>query len=485
MGRNCLIFGRSNPPSVVPRHAILTFLLLGSVFGAVFLIGTPPYQGPDEPNHLYRAYAISTGQWEPKVDTQRRGSEVPASLVAMFAAFEGVRWRSTVQTEWRRVRHFKAVPLAPERTVFRDYPNTAVYPAPVYLPAAAGLWLARSLGCSTLATLYLARGVGLLVWLLLGGLCLWLLPLARWLFVALLLLPMSVFTHAVVSADTLTDSIAFVSIAYLLRLAYGHGALVGWWQLGVLLPLAVCLASAKLVYTPLLLLGLLVPGDRFVLPGGKLATALLLVVVTVGSIGFWSSRSDLVYLPRSDYAEGVGQELHLPQGADARAHRAMVINSPYRLVRATGNSVIDAADMYLPAYIGNFGWLDLPHREPVVAAAYLWLISIALLGGTGRVRLRWWHRFILAVAALLCYVLVVFSQLLSWEPVGSHTVGTIQGRYLTPFAPLAFLLLHRHASAWKYIPAVVVSGSLLLLSYSAYIVYLRYYVGWTPGSYFG
>ena len=52
----------------------------------------------------------------------------------------------------------------------------------------------------------------------------------------------------------------------------------------------------------------------------------------------------------------------------------MVVKSPYRLFRAIGNSVTDAADMYLQAYIGNFGWLDLPHREPVAAAAYLWLL---------------------------------------------------------------------------------------------------------------
>ena len=50
--------------------------------------------------------------------------------------------------------------------------------------------------------------------------------------------------------------------------------------------------------------------------------------------------------------------------------------------------------------------------------------------------MRWWHRLVLVVAVLLCYALVVLSQLLSWEPVGSHTVDTIQGRYLTPFAPL-------------------------------------------------
>ena len=104
---------------------------------------------------------------------------------------------------------------------------------------------------STLDTLYLARAAGLLFWLLLGSLCLWLLPLARWLFVALLLLPMSVFTHATVSADTVTDSVAFVSVAFLLRLAYGPGVMVRWGQVGALVVLAGCLASAKLVYTPL------------------------------------------------------------------------------------------------------------------------------------------------------------------------------------------------------------------------------------------
>ncbi|WP_420460112.1 DUF2142 domain-containing protein [Neolewinella sp.] len=459
------------------RHAILTFLLLGGVYGAAFLILTPPYQGPDEPNHLYRAYAISTGEWEPDLSTQRRGGAVPTALVELFAAFRLLRWDARRQTTAAEVRRFAKVPLRPQATTFIDYPNTAVYPAVVYLPAAGGLWVAGRLGTSTLHTLYLARAAGLLTWLLAGALTLWLLPIARWLFVALLLLPMSVFTHAVVSADTLTDGVAFVAVTYLLYLALGRTDRLGARELVVLSVLAAGLASTKLVYTPLLLLGVLIPRERFGGWGPKLAAGVLLGGLTAGVMLFWSGRSAEIYLARSAYDAGVEQELHLPRQADVGAQGARIARAPHRLLSAAANSLRDAAGMYLPGYIGTFGWLDLRLPRGLVWGAYLWLLVVALLAGAPGMRLGWWHRGVLLTAAVGCYLLVVLSQLLSWEPVGSGTVGTIQGRYLTPIGPLLFLLFNRPQRPWPGLPWLVSGGSLVLLTSSVYLVYLRYYVG--------
>ena len=454
------------------------------------LMLTPPFQGPDEQNHLYRAYAISTGEWEVSTATARRGGFVPSSLHTMFTSFEALRWHNQQQTRWDSVRQYLSVPLRPERTTFVDYPNTAVYPAPVYLPAAAALWLARGINLPTLPTLWLARAAGLLCWLGAGALTLTLLPLARWLFAALLLLPMTVFIHSVVSADTVTNCLALVSIAFLLKLALGDEQQIGPLQLFVLLLLGVALATAKLVYIPLLLLGVIIPAGRFTLPGGKALCATLITLVVVATVSFWSVRSMEIYLPRAAYEPtALKYDLPLPEGADVVAQRALLAEQPGRLIRAVVTSAVDAADWYLQAYIGLFGWFDTQLPAALVVLAYCWLLAIALSGGGDQasgVALVFSQRAVCVLIGILCFGLVVFSQLLSWMPVGATTISILQGRYFIPFAPLLFLVLYRERSRppSHWLPLLTIGGAVPLLLYSTYSLYLRYYVAWPPDSIF-
>jgi uncharacterized membrane protein len=450
--------------------------VLSGGFGLAFLLLTPPYQGPDEPNHLFRAFAIGSGQWEvDTAGTDRRGGGVPESLLLMFDRFATLRWNSKRQTTPAAVYPFARWPLEPARVRFVDYPNTAVYPAPVYLPAAIGTRVARWSGASVLGTLRLARGSGLLGWLVCGALALHLLPAFRWLFAALLCLPMNVFTHAMVSADTFTDGVAVVAVAYLLRLAYGVGN-VGYRRLGMLLLLTFLLATAKLVYTPLLLLALLIPAHRFRTVGGRRGAGALVVGLCVLTVLFWADRSAAIYLPYADYSPAHREGIDLQPGTDVNEQRALILRAPIRYFRAVKNSAIEAFPMYFRGYVGTFGWLDTPLPWPVVIGAYVSLFFLAWYDRSPRVWFGRYGKLMLLIVILLCYGLVVLSQQLSWEPVGSTRVGTIQGRYLTPFAPLLFLLFTRRGRRPRWVPLLVAIGGLLLLSHSLWVVYGRYYL---------
>ncbi|NJO86810.1 MAG: DUF2142 domain-containing protein [Lewinella sp.] len=132
--------------------------------------------------------------------------------------------------------------------------------------------------------------------------------------------------------------------------------------------------------------------------------------------------------------------------------------------------------MYLPGYIGTLGWLDTQLPTALVALAYLGLLALALVSG---LRLPPAHRLGLLLTFLLCYALVVFSQLLSWESVGSTSVGTLQGRYLTPFCtPALFLAFSGLGRPWLRLQALgicVLLGSGGLLWAAAAVHQERYY----------
>ena len=441
--------------------------------GGYFLYNTPPFMGADERNHLNRAYAISTGEFRPGTEGDRRGSDIPTSLVALRQPFWGLRFQSKT-TSKAIIDRFAEVPLNREETVFVDYPNTSIYPWTVYAPAATALAVITRFDPSVLTTLRCARWAGLLTWVAAGALTLWLLPAWRGLFTVLMLLPMTTWTHATVSADTFTNSIAFLTTAVLLRYAFRVGQRIGLPQLAVLVLLTITLSSAKLVYAPLLLLALLIPADRFKHPGGKWLAGSLVTGLALATLIYWSGASDDIYLPYEAYNPAVRDaDINIPQGANVRVHKDLVMRAPYRLFRAAVNGLREVFTFYARGYIGILGWIDtyLPGW-----AYWLGYILIGFTAVTERgVRLR--QRGVLLLTVVLCYLLVILSQLLSWEEVGAHTVKAIMGRYLVPFAPFLFMLfvgLQWRAAARRYI---VAAGSVALLLIACLTLHARYFGG--------
>ncbi|MEM7572838.1 MAG: DUF2142 domain-containing protein [Bacteroidota bacterium] len=452
----------------------IVFLVLASSFGLFFVFSNPPFQGPDEVNHFYRAYAISTGQWEPDTSLDRRGGTVPLSVVQMVDTFAYLRWYANQRTSTERVFPFSDRPLQLEQVVFKDYPNTALYPATVYLPQAAVIALSRRFDFSVLTTFRLTRLVGLLLWLAVALLALHWLPAFRWLFVLLLLLPMSVYTHATVSADTTANVVALLTIAYLLRLIF-EPRKIGYPQLLTTITLGVLLASTKIFYLPILALAFLIPRKRFEVKGGKWGATIIVAGFSLMMLAFWSGRLDGIYLPYSEYAIDYRDGLDLPSGTNAREQRSLISHSPLRLLKGTWNSISDAGEMYFKSFIGTLGNLDTHLPWVVIIFAYLNLIFVGRLDRSIRLAPDLKQKSLFGGVFLLCYVLVVFSQLLSWEPVGSTTVGTIQGRYLMPFAPLLFLLLIRQGKPKSWLGAYVAATAALFLFISASVMYQRYY----------
>ena len=455
------------------RFFVALFLFATLTFGAYFLYTTPPYMGADERNHVNRAWAISTGEFYPSTEGNRRGGQSPVALLGMKDDFWGLRFNYIGRTDWATVNKYASLPLEAEQTQFFDYPNTAVYPWPVYAPAAVGLAAARAMDVSLLSTLRMARWAGLLTWLCAGGLALWWLPAWRGLFTALLLLPMTVWTHAMVSADTMTNSVAFLALAYILRLAYAPKLTVTPGRLALLLGLAVTLATTKLVYTPLLLLALLIPADRFRTYGGKWLAAAAVAVGALLTLVYWTHQSSQIYLPFADYAPEVrAADIGLTAEANVPQHRDMILKAPHRLFRAAGNGLVEAFEFYTRGYIGILGWIDTYLPAPVYSWAYVFLFGVAL---TER-KTRWLTKLVLLLTVVACYLLVALSQLLSWEAVGAHVVNALMGRYFIPFAPLVFLLFA--GVDWRPWGRKWVVGlcSVALLLIAGWSLYSRYYI---------
>src|SRR5262245_60223348 len=169
----------------------------------VFL--SPPFQAPDEPNHFFRAQALSEGYVLAERQANNVGApmraEIPHWALTLMGNIPG--HPDTKQTVDALTARRDAT--ANDRSIiFVDFRNSALYSPVVYVPQAVGLGVGRLLRLPLLDAYYLGRLLNLIASV---ALCYWTavhVPYGQLTFVMLALSPMFLFEQASFSADALT-----------------------------------------------------------------------------------------------------------------------------------------------------------------------------------------------------------------------------------------------------------------------------------------
>jgi uncharacterized membrane protein len=452
------------------------FVLLSSLFGLAFLVITPPFQVPDEINHFYRAYQISEGHWIAEQKDQRVGGVIPKSLENITRPFIYIRWNSNEKTTGKIILEMFAVPLFPEEKCFMDFPNTGIYSPVTYLPQAFSIFISRKLGLPPLYIFYLARLFALAFWILSIFLAIKLIPFYKWVFTLLALLPMSIFINMSLSADVVTNSLTFVFIAFIFHLIYVRQKVTKKTYCLTLL-LSALIASAKLVYTPVVLLFLLIPRDKFI--SRKvfyIQTGALLLTVFCSGLVLAKSMNTL-YIPYENYNPHFRDNATLMQCANMYKQMDYIMHHGIYLWHVFARSMVQTFDMYFKGYIGTFGWLDTQLPLWLTYISYTVLLITVLADHNTNIRISLRYKSILFISAILCLALILLSLHLTWDCIGGDVIATIQGRYLIPVFPLLFIIFYNTSINYvRLVAPLILTFALFILSFSTYILYQRYYV---------
>ena len=413
------------------------FLLFSLTFGAVLLERTPPLEVPDEYNHFYRAYQVSEGVALPLKATGdvpnyetteygRTGGMLPANLREIEDPPDAP-FPATARSVSQRLQRMSKTTIDPQKRAFLSFSNTALYSPLAYLPQAAGIFLARTFSRSLLVLFYAARMANLLVSVAVTWLAIRTLPAFKHLLVALALTPMAIFMMPTVSADALTNSVAFLFVAYLLRLACHGDARLTWREFLPLFFLAALLSWVKPGYATLALLYLGVPPQRL---NGRLAYWLRfaqLLAVTALCGGAWACLVGPTYTPPSD-------------SWYAPAKLQYIAGHPLFLGEYTLSIFWPSMIAYLVRqFVGCFAFFDTPLPLWFVGLHCLSLSAVAILLRLPPAQ-QFGLRLRLASGAvfLIGYWLLLLLVYISSTPAGSLQLF-VQGRYLIPFGPAFFL----------------------------------------------
>ncbi|HSF02957.1 MAG TPA: DUF2142 domain-containing protein, partial [Solirubrobacterales bacterium] len=247
--------GRVSLDERLPPHRV--YLVIGGLGALLLSILTPPFEVPDEPQHLYRIFQLSELELWGSVRDGTTGTRLPSSLPELVEHFLGTRANHAARPlrahPWRDTWAQLTRPLDPERREFVPFVGSITYPPFAYAPQVLAVALMRTLGAPPLLLLYAARLANALVAVALLAWALRAMPVGREAALVVALFPMSQFLVASASQDAITLASALVLTAIGLSL---HRR--SWWSGGDLIAATVAgtaLCAAKPFYLPLLLVG--------------------------------------------------------------------------------------------------------------------------------------------------------------------------------------------------------------------------------------
>lgn len=451
-------YRRPSHPGSVDAIQILRrwFVTIAAISCLVIAIVTPPFQAADEYLHFYRAYQVSTGQLIPdrqtgdcsgySIDFVQElclGGALPRSLLVTVrqASAEDLRFDATRKQDFASWRHLWSLPLNPDDRHFLKFNTTGLHAPIGYVPQAIGIAIGRSLdhlpgipALPPIALMYCGRLANGLVWLGLIDLAIRLAPEFTLAWFAIGLLPMAIFQASSLSADVLTNGMACVMVALVVRYrSQSWESSIYPWLLSILTAL---FAVSKLAYVPLALLLGLIPARSF-LPLCLRSHCGAWRGLWLGATGFLAVASVFAW---SQIVDQIYVSLH--PGLDPDAQIAGIVADPLGFLTLAIATLTENSLRYLQQFIGVFGWIDTPLPRLHVAIYTIALVFALLSGQTseglrGRLLGSWRKRDrCIAIVAMLSSIGLLCVLAYLWNIVGADRIGGIQGRYFIPLAPL-------------------------------------------------
>jgi uncharacterized membrane protein len=449
------------------------FLVLGALFGLCFLVLTPPFQVPDEPVHFLRAYQVSQGQLVARQDSGGTPmGYLPVALNELTVPFKPLPLHPESKVSLGEIAQANAIKLDGSERTFVAVPFTAPYNPVCYLPQAIGILVGRVFHCTALEALYLARLGALIAWLVAVFWAVKTTPVGKWAFVAVSLLPMTVFEAPSVAADSFTYAMVALTAAYAAKYSMSHMSLSRRQVLGIV-ALSVVVSCVKTPYSLVFLILILAPlasreGRRhYLLVCGA---GLLLCSVLIGS-WYWVAQRTSVGAPRSGTFTSTTAQLN----NIARNPRAFPV--AFRNTYFGKRSFVQRLDREC---IGVLGWLDTPLPPWAVLLGNITLILSFLLIENRLASLPALYK-----AGYLCLFVMIFLGInlllyLSWNAIGADIISGLQGRYflamLIALIPIAAMRRRMVLPATGYEGLYFGVAELLVLSAAAFALLHRYFL---------
>jgi uncharacterized membrane protein len=448
-------------------------LFAAIIFGIIYNLVTPPLQVPDEYDHFRRVFHISEGHFLPEKKINRLGGEIPASIKKFVVPYRFAATNLKYSLDKQTFFDSFNDKYSNAEKEFDDFPNTSYYTPVSYLPQSIAVSIIKQFNCSVATLYYFGRLFIFLFWVWCMYHLIKIVPICKWLFAFLFLLPMNIYMSNSYSADTVTNILSFTFIIFVLKYAFDEQKINGK-RIIFLITIGVLLALSKIVYVGLILSFFIIPLSKFNNKKQFAFYSILLFVCSFGAAMFWSNVVTHYFTPYSEYDPNFRDFCCLSHCADYEGQKKYILSHHTYFLKVIYHSLFKHPYTYLAGYVGSFGNNDIPLPRKVLLFSYIVILGIAVTEKNSK-QLSVLQKFILISASCFSFVLLLLSQHLTWDCVGEGIVDVVQGRYLIPLFPLVFLLFTNSFKKIKVNLCLLIIVAVCVTNFSAFkIIYKRY-----------
>lgn len=399
------------------------FLIICLLWGIIFLFINPPFQTPDEPEHLFKMWGYTQGSLRYQIKEGISGQTLPKSFVDMYNFYDYFR-RIDTKIPFEGTLQASKLNLDKTNQQFLNF-NPSSYTPLSYFPSCILLWVLKLLNIKPLFMLYIMRFCSLVVYLALCYAAIRITPGYKWTFFLFSVLPINIYQAASVSVDGLTFGLIILFLAYTLKLAFDDRVkIINTKQIAIWGLLFIYICILKYAYFPLIVTYFILPKSKFecIKEYFKYPSiiALCSIFIIVLFLSFVMSSPIMNEHTKafliSDKTDLIKQIILSPVG-----YLKKVIQSTYILRGFCYRNIISSVSVFfkmIPMFAVNIAYFSL-----IVSMFYK-----TAKEKTFSINLK--QKFLILSAIITSYLIIVTSVYLIYKSK-TYIVG-IQGRYLTP-----------------------------------------------------
>lgn len=434
------------------KHKAWLFALLLFTTYFIFSVLIPPFQSPDEYDHVKRSYLLASGQvMLQNSEGHSSGGPIDTGLLSYIHAYQGFIGKPDIKLSSNEIAEADSIQWTGEEE-FGSAPGTGYYFPLVYVPQAIGLKTGQLLSLSVDQSYKLAR----LSTLLISSIVLFFafrLYTPSVFALALLLIPMSIFQMASTSLDVLSTALAVLILSLFMRIASTEGR-ADSSLIYALSGALFLLVSSKINLLPLIGL-LLLAGWKA--RDKKIAGAALVVFFAVALWFVFALRNTV--------------DMRVSVGATTASIIVFYLKHPFAFFDVLCATLPAYGVSYINSFFGALGWLDAPLQAEAYKRLYVltgcaFLVSVSFKCWSQ----EWPERGFLVVCAIVSSLLVFFALLITWSVHPAKIIEGVQGRYfLIPMLMLAYAFDRGSALKSSFISAagaIVLAITFMVSTYS-------------------
>ena len=401
------------------------FLITVPIIAVLFMFCMPSMKNHDELYHWYRICDISNGNLIAGFPNE----EIPfTSAHIKQNELEILGNKNWINLRYKDIYELYQNNNQSSELVYTDISTSAVYSPIQYLPQSIGLVIAKFITNNAIVMSYFVRVFNVIFSIIILYLAIKITPFGKKILLFVSYIPIALEGFTSMSPDAITISVAFLLIAYVLRLTYNNEVKeIRIKEKVILGVLSSIIALCKIVYVPIVFIIFIIPWQKFKNKKDKVLSLSAISIIAVILNFTW-------LIIASKYVSEF-------RGGDSKLQLIQMISNPINYLNVLINTLNINGYSYINSLFGGqLGWGELINLRFIVPfALFIEILFIGITDNSIKNKFKPMQMTVIGIISLIITGLIFTSLYIQWTSVGNDIIEGVQGRYFLPILPLIIL----------------------------------------------